>query len=1173
MKTLSTHKLKSHITLLYDVALLFVCLLSGNTYQIYAFQDDQIQVQSSGNEVVWREGNNSTSAYSLKLKNVSGETSVYHIEVLNNESQSDFIHELYGVLIQNTDYVLLDTGVSQFEWYDIEKEEYILWSPGYPTADPPTTKIKDLLTKGQDSQFVFPFFGEEVNLKNFSIGAQGGIGYFPEADGDFFSYSYPFDDPVLNGAIFPILSVVPEIEIVFYKEYENFVILQFNFRTWISRNNRSIYQIKIESNGDISFNYKLLEYYPPCNAVGLFTGMESLDGKSTHMINIVGPECPYEETVTFTDLSRTFKYEPTNILVPEIDQITLEPNEEVTIDFYPRINLSEGQYNTNVIISKSNEELYKVPIFATVLSNKVKLESDPIATWTVGSNDLSSIDVKIINSDTKERDFIIKTAPSSYDLIDKDKFVSNNSIYASFEYEDITLDKQNGNWEIISYNFKFPDIIKPENKLSFPGFYTPLGGGVARFGDILAYNNRPDSTFKFSFFDGETYLKDMALSEYGYLARYLPPSSQYYPPYDFEPGDVGEPNGLIVPFVGEIRFNKEDELSGIFYDEVLIQGERIAALYFHNFKSRFDDALFSCKLLILKNGDLLIEKEGDFDNTPGIRKTVGLESMDGENYIYRNINSIAPFNNQKIYIFKDRYPLLIQTGELVHSAAESNIINELQANWRAIPGVQYTKVFLDEIIGNDTLKNVARTTIYSNAQFNACSFTNQNLSISSNINTSSSAASWWQADRMIDGNPHSRWSTSEDQAEILLDLQNVVGLDEMKIYWDYARARSYAIYSKINEQDDWGLIYSSLNNEAVYNLLLFKSISVRYLKIVCRVPFTTYGYSIKELEIYGSCVNQPVLPAGGNIIPYSLYMEVGEKLALEAYIYRSDFTVIEMPDGEWSIDGENVFVDENGILTALSPGVFTVYYQFNNLTLERTGFVKPGDCNIDPTINLALNKPSYGSSWENPVFQASKANDGNFNSRWSSHFKDNQWYYIELNEVYKILGINIDWNYSAASSYELQYRDKTGKWNVFYQNMNANGGTEQLKFEGNIQTDAIRLWGFERNTEYGFSIHEFQVYGSCSDQESTNESISTSVFAYPNPIIQSLKLKLSTERQEKYTLKLYDSNFNLYFSSEIELGFDPVDLPYNLSALPVGVYILKLVSENGDTSSIKLVKE
>ncbi|NMM48780.1 discoidin domain-containing protein [Marinigracilibium pacificum] len=1174
MKLSILPNLKSHIIILYDVLFLSCVLSLVNVVNIYAQQgENKIELQATGNEVMWNEGNDAESVYSLKFKNITSETTTYQIKVVNDVDQPDSIDGQYGKLIYQTDYVFLDTGASEFEWYEIVSNENLIWELDIPGGkfDPPPTPIKELINNPGEEDFYFPFFGEVISLRDFALAEQGGIGYFPEKDGDFFSYEYPVDSYYPDGFIYPLLSVVPQILEVYYKEYPDFAVIQFFYKLWSRPDDDFIYQIKVNKNGDIKFLYKLMEFSPTCNNVATFMGLESLDGIRTHNNETPGPYCFYDEKIVLEDISVSYNYLPQRILYPNIKSVTLNPGEETTIDFYPRKNLGPGNYTTNIKISDDNSEIYQIPIFATVYSNEVEISTLSKMIWRSGSITSDMLDIKIKNLINEERNFIIRSDFSFSNQGATDKFIVSDRMYLPFDTDDFYIGNEVGNNKFLTKNYIFPNIVIPENKLDYPGFYTALGGSYARFGDILKYNNRQDSTFKFTFFDEEVHLKDFMLSEYGYFANYNPPPGQYYPPYDFDPGDMSEPNGIIAPFVGEITFNPSDNLSGIFYDELIIEGQKVAAIYFNRFKPDGSETILTCRLLILRNGDFIIEKAGNFDDFPSIRKTAGIESKDGTEYAYRNMDPTVQFDNNRIFIFRDRFPLfapLVST-----TAANATEMVQMNPNFKAIPGLHNVAIYLDEIVGNDTIPNVAKTRLQADVLTVDCALTDQNLSLNSDISASSSAASWWQPDRMIDGAQNTRWSTTANQAEIIVDLNQDINLDEIKIFWDYARAKSYSVYSKLIDTDAWTLIYSDMNNLEVNNLLLFTDVSSRYLKIVCSVPFTTYGYSIKELEVYGGCLTEPIVPASGEIFPFTLNLKPGDEVQLIANVVDSKGNVIDQPDGEWFTNSGNVNVDVNGLLTALSPGAFTVEYHIGALILTRDGFVSPDDCAISPSDNLALNMPSFGSSQEGQFFEAKKANDGNLSSRWSSRYADNQWYYVELGDEYEIFGVNIVWNYSAASSYELQYRNSEGVWKVFYQDFDADGGTDVLKFETGIITDAIRLWGFERNTSYGISIHEFQVFGSCPSTGASSELLLTGVSAYPNPLGQTLQLKLNTEKTEKYQLKLYDSNFNLYFNGEFELGMNPIELPINISTLPVGVYILKMVSKEGVSTSIKLVKE
>jgi hypothetical protein len=128
------------------------------------------------------------------------------------------------------------------------------------------------------------------------------------------------------------------------------------------------------------------------------------------------------------------------------------------------------------------------------------------------------------------------------------------------------------------------------------------------------------------------------------------------------------------------------------------------------------------------------------------------------------------------------------------------------------------------------------------------------------------------------------------------------------------------------------------------------------------------------------------------------------------------------------------------------------------------------------TGNLALNRPATSSSSENSSFVAARAVDGNAGTRWSSAFSDPQWIYVDLGATYTISRVVLNWEAAYGRSYQIQVSANASSWTSIYSTTTGNGGTDDLSVSGSGRY--VRMYGTARATQYGYSLWEFQVYGS-----------------------------------------------------------------------------------------------
>jgi len=143
------------------------------------------------------------------------------------------------------------------------------------------------------------------------------------------------------------------------------------------------------------------------------------------------------------------------------------------------------------------------------------------------------------------------------------------------------------------------------------------------------------------------------------------------------------------------------------------------------------------------------------------------------------------------------------------------------------------------------------------------------------------------------------------------------------------------------------------------------------------------------------------------------------------------------------------------------------------------------------TTNAALNRPATASSAENAGTPAADAVDGNTGTRWSSAFSDPQWLQVDLGSTQSVCQVVIQWETASAKAYQIQVSTDAATWTSIYATTTGPGGTETLNITGSGRY--LRMNGTARNTQYGYSIWEFQVFtGTGSGSPSASASASPS---------------------------------------------------------------------------------
>ncbi|WP_443054132.1 discoidin domain-containing protein [Streptomyces sp. IBSBF 2435] len=125
---------------------------------------------------------------------------------------------------------------------------------------------------------------------------------------------------------------------------------------------------------------------------------------------------------------------------------------------------------------------------------------------------------------------------------------------------------------------------------------------------------------------------------------------------------------------------------------------------------------------------------------------------------------------------------------------------------------------------------------------------------------------------------------------------------------------------------------------------------------------------------------------------------------------------------------------------------------------------------------LSQGKTVTASSTENAGTPASAAVDGNTGTRWSSAASDPQWLQVDLGATDTISSVTLNWEAAYGKAFKIQTSADGSNWTDVYSTTTGTGGIQTLAVNGSGRY--VRLYGTARATGYGYSLWEFQVYGS-----------------------------------------------------------------------------------------------
>lgn len=357
----------------------------------------------------------------------------------------------------------------------------------------------------------------------------------------------------------------------------------------------------------------------------------------------------------------------------------------------------------------------------------------------------------------------------------------------------------------------------------------------------------------------------------------------------------------------------------------------------------------------------------------------------------------------------------------------------------------------------------------------------------------------------VDGNLATRWSSElkVDPQWITLDLGKLTKFNKIKLYWEYAYAKSYKIQAS-TDGTNWTDVYSTTSGDGVWDEIdLASTVIARYVRMFgTERALLDVGYSLWEFEVHH--------------IPKE---ELGSiDFDKTSYTGTTEEAVITVVDADLNTDSTtrqtvNIKItsgaDPTGITMTLTEinnnsDTFTSQATGKNLKFSLTssndttetikvkeaGLVTATYNDASPvgtqstsviwytgqtSTNLALGKTATASSQEREDLAPQYAVDGNLNTRWGSGHSDPQWIQIDLGSIKTINKVVLNWESAYGKSYKVQLSTDGANWNDVYVTTYGNGYIDEIYF---YPQDAqyVRMFGTERATTYGYSLWEFEVY-------------------------------------------------------------------------------------------------
>jgi beta-glucanase (GH16 family) len=176
-----------------------------------------------------------------------------------------------------------------------------------------------------------------------------------------------------------------------------------------------------------------------------------------------------------------------------------------------------------------------------------------------------------------------------------------------------------------------------------------------------------------------------------------------------------------------------------------------------------------------------------------------------------------------------------------------------------------------------------------------------------------------------------------------------------------------------------------------------------------------------------------------------------------------------------AVSGTGRYVRVNGTQRATQYGYSLWEFKVYGTT---TGTPPTGD------RLLSYNKPGVASSSQSDgnCFECTPARAFDLDpaSRWATSpttgWVDPGWIYVDLGATAQISKVVLQWDPAYARSYQIQTSPNATTWTTIYSTTTATGFKQTLSVSGSGRY--VRMYGTQRSGAYGYSLWEFQVYGT-----------------------------------------------------------------------------------------------
>lgn len=294
-------------------------------------------------------------------------------------------------------------------------------------------------------------------------------------------------------------------------------------------------------------------------------------------------------------------------------------------------------------------------------------------------------------------------------------------------------------------------------------------------------------------------------------------------------------------------------------------------------------------------------------------------------------------------------------------------------------------------------------------------------------------------------------------------------------------------------------------------------------------------------------------------------------------------TAVSLPVGNYTqAQLQGLGVQNNSISSVkVQSGYRVTLYADDNFTGTSLELTADDDCIVDNGFNdltssirvsaiggnpnLAYNRPIFTTSNESAAYAGPYAVDANGNTRWSSAYANNQSIVVDLGANYSVNRVRLAWEAAYAKDYQIQFSTNNTTWTTVreFWGKSSAAADDQTGLSGTARY--VKVYCINRATAYGFSLFEFEVYGTpqagamlsaasfTSNSKQPAAENQEGIVVWPSPTRGPLKVQLPAGWQKGCRLEVISSAGKVMLSRQIAGAGEELDL----APFPSGWYVIR----------------